>query len=69
MLAGMQQHTYSVRGISCSHCKAAIEEEVGKVTGVASVDADVASKLVVVTGAFDDGEVRAAIDEAGYEAE
>lgn len=65
----MNQHTYIVKGMSCAHCKAAIEEEVGKVAGVASVDADVESKLVSVTGAFDDGEVRAAIDEAGYEAE
>lgn len=69
MMAGMEQHTYRVRGMSCSHCKAAIEEEVATVAGVASVDADVESKLVQVTGAFDDGEVRAAIDEAGYEAE
>jgi copper chaperone CopZ len=65
----MEQNTYIVKGMSCAHCKAAIEEEVGRVAGVVSVEADFESKLVVVTGAFDDGAVRAAIDEAGYEAE
>jgi copper chaperone len=65
----MDQAAYTVKGMSCAHCKAAIEEEVGQVAGVASVEADVESKLVRVVGAFDDSEVRAAIDEAGYEAE
>ena len=61
--------TYTVSGMSCGHCKAAVEQEVGQVPGVESVDANVDTKLVVVRGdGFDDGAVRAAIDEAGYEA-
>ena len=36
---------------------------------VVSVEADPVSKLVVVRGDVDDAAVRAAIDEAGYEAE
>lgn len=65
----MEQQTYVVPGMSCGHCKSAIEEEVGQVAGVASVEADFESKLVLVTGVFDDTAIRAAIDEAGYEAE
>jgi len=61
--------TYTVSGMSCAHCKAAVEQEVGQVPGVELVDANVDTKLVVVRGdGFDDGAVRAAIDEAGYEA-
>ena len=61
--------TYTVSGMSCGHCKSAVEEEVGRVPGVESVDADVESKLVVVRGeGLEDGALRAAIDEAGYEA-
>jgi copper chaperone len=61
--------TYTVSGMSCAHCKAAVEEEVGQVPGVESVNADLDSKLVVVRGdALEDGALRAAIDEAGYEA-
>ncbi len=61
--------TYTVSGMSCGHCKAAVEGEVGRVPGVESVDADVESKLVVVRGeGLEDEALRAAIDEAGYEA-
>ena len=65
----MREQTYVVPGMSCSHCKTAVEEEVGGVPGVVSVEADPVSKLVVVRGDVDDAAVRAAIDEAGYEAE
>lgn len=58
--------TYSVPGISCDHCKHAIESEVSTVAGVAGVAVDVDAKLVTVTGG-DDAAVRAAIDEAGYD--
>lgn len=61
--------TYTVAGMTCGHCKAAVEAEVGNVPGVESVSADVDSKLVVVRGeGLDDTALRAAIDEAGYEA-
>jgi len=59
--------TYSVPGISCDHCKHAIESEVATVDGVESVVVDVATKTVVVDGSPADDAVRAAIDEAGYE--
>lgn len=58
--------TYSVPGISCDHCKRAIEAEVSAVADVASVEVDVAAKLVTVTGGDDSG-IRAAIDDAGYD--
>ena len=61
--------TYTVRGMSCGHCKAAVTEEVSAVGGVESVDVDLDTKLVVVHGeSLDDTALRAAIDEAGYEA-
>ncbi len=66
---GDMEITYTVSGMSCGHCKAAVEEEVGQVPGVESVDADLDSKLVVVRGeGLEDAALRAAIDEAGYEA-
>ncbi len=58
--------TYSVPAISCDHCKNAIESEVATVSGVASVNVDVAAKTVTVEGG-DDTAIREAIDEAGYE--
>ncbi len=59
--------TYSVPGISCGHCKRAIEGEVSQVEGVDRVEVDVATKTVDVTGQASEAAVRAAIDEAGYE--
>lgn len=58
--------TYSVPGISCDHCKRAIEGEVSAVADVASVDVDIEAKKVTVTGG-DDAAIRAAIDDAGYD--
>jgi copper chaperone CopZ len=59
-------HTYSVPGISCDHCKRAIEIEVSSVAAVESVDVDVDAKLVTVVGG-DDAAIRTAIDDAGYD--
>jgi len=64
----MEELTYAVPGVSCEHCQAAISGEVGKVAGVSSVDVDLGTKLVSVRGdGLDDGAIRAAIDEAGYD--
>jgi copper chaperone len=59
---------YSVPGVSCEHCRVAIVQEVGTAAGVETVDVDLEAKTVTVRGAgLDDAELRAAIDEAGYE--
>lgn len=63
----MTTRTYDVPGVSCDHCKAAIEGEVAKLGAVTSVTVDVAAKTAVVEGEADEGAVRAAIDEAGYD--
>lgn len=61
--------SYTVPGMSCSHCEHAVTEELSQVEGVEGVDVDLETKLVVVTGeALDDAALRAAIEEAGYEA-
>jgi copper chaperone len=60
--------TYSVPGMSCDHCRAAVTAEIEKVPGVAAVDVDLQTKRVHVSGSdLDDGDMRAAIDEAGYD--
>jgi copper chaperone CopZ len=61
--------TYSVPGMHCAHCEAAVAEELAAVAGVEAVDVDLERKRVVVSGrGLDDAALRAAIDEAGYEA-
>jgi copper chaperone len=64
----MTTATYTVPGISCNHCKHAIEGEVAQVTGVSSVEVNVEAKTVtVVAEPLDEQAIVHAIDEAGYE--
>lgn len=65
----METVLYTVPGMHCGHCEAAVKEEVSAVSGVETVEVDLEAKRVAVTGtALDDGAIRAAIEEAGYEA-
>ena len=61
--------TYTVPAMHCGHCKQAVSQEISAVEGVDSVEVDLDTKLVTVVGSsLDDAKLRAAIDEAGYEA-
>ena len=62
-------HNYVVPGMTCQHCVNAVTGELTSVLGVEGVVIDLDAKTVVVTGAdLDDVALRAAIDEAGFEA-
>jgi copper chaperone len=60
--------TYTVTGMTCSHCVDAVSAEVGRVPGVTGVEVDLAAGAVTVTSErpADDDAVAAAVDEAGY---
>jgi copper chaperone CopZ len=60
---------YSVAGMSCGHCAGAVTRELSALEGVTGVHVDLESKKVTVgsTRELTDEEVRAAVDEAGYE--
>jgi copper chaperone len=61
--------TYSVPGIHCAHCGMSIREEVAEVEGVEDVDVDLDTKVVTISGQeLSDQRLRAAIEEAGYQA-
>jgi copper chaperone CopZ len=65
----MSEITYLVPDMSCSHCEQAVSQELSSVAGVQSVRVDLETKEVVVSGEnLDDAALRAAIEEAGYEA-
>ncbi len=60
---------YTVAGMSCAHCERAVRTELLRVSGVEAVEIDLATKRVVAAGVgLDDAALRAAIEEAGYEA-
>ncbi len=60
--------TYTVTGMTCSHCVSSVTEEVREVPGVAGVDVDLATGMLTVTSEtrIDDAAIRAAVEEAGY---
>lgn len=61
--------TYTVTGMTCGHCAQAVTTELTALPGVGDVQVDVASGAVTVTSdqPLDPEQVRAAVDEAGYE--
>ncbi|GGP92220.1 MULTISPECIES: heavy-metal-associated domain-containing protein [Streptomyces] len=60
---------YRVTGMTCGHCEGAVTGEIAALPGVTSVKAVAASGEVTVVSAapLADEDVRAAVDEAGYE--
>jgi copper chaperone len=64
--------TYSVVGMTCGHCVAAVEEELGNLADVTGVDVDLvdggeSTVRVTSVAPLDIERVRGAVDEAGYE--
>jgi copper chaperone len=59
---------YTIAGMTCGHCVAAVTEEVSKLEGVTAVDVDLATGAVTVqsTEPLDAQAVAEAVDEAGY---
>jgi copper chaperone len=65
----MTEATYSVSGMTCDHCVKAVESEVGRIAGVASVAVDLEGGRVTVRSddPVDPDQVRVAVEEAGFE--
>jgi copper chaperone CopZ len=61
------RRTYTVSGMSCSHCVAAVSESVQAIPGAEAVTVELDTGLLAVSGPdIDDAEVRAAVEQAGY---
>ncbi len=65
----MTDKTYNVPDMSCGHCKAAVEGELNRLSGVVYSDADFEKGVVEVR--YDEDQVtpeelKGAIEEAGY---
>ena len=65
----MTEKTLNVEGMSCGHCKAAVEEELGGLSGVEYASADPEKGTVEVR--YDEGkatndDLEGAVEEAGY---
>jgi copper ion binding protein len=65
----MSTSTYTVVGMTCSHCVSSVTEEVSQVPGVREVDVNLDTGGLTVSSdtTIDAAAVRAAVEEAGYE--
>jgi copper chaperone len=65
----MAESSYTVKGMTCSHCVASVTEEVSEIAGVHNVDVDLAAGKVTIVSdePIPVQKVAAAVTEAGYE--
>lgn len=59
----------SIEGMSCGHCSARVEKALKAVNGVAKVEVNLAGKNAVVElfGNIDNGVLKEAVEDAGYD--
>jgi len=65
----MIEKTMNVEGMSCGHCKAAVEGELNRLSGVERANADIRKGTVEVSydeAAVSTEDLKGAIEEAGY---
>lgn len=64
----MNVQTYTVEGMTCGHCAAAVTREVGAISGVSDARVDVTAKTLAVAtvSPVADDTIAAAVSEAGY---
>ena len=65
----MKKESFTVEGMSCNHCKMAVEKEVKALPGMISATVDLAAKMLNVE--YDEGKttpaaIKAAVEEAGF---
>ena len=66
------ERIYAVAGMTCAHCVHSVTDEVKKLPGVIDVTVDLvpggnSSVHIASANVLDEGQVRDAVDEAGYE--
>lgn len=64
----MATHAFQVPDMTCGHCKASVENELGKLSGVTAVRVNLDTKAVEIDAAdVSWDQIVAAVDEAGFE--
>lgn len=58
---------FKVTGMMCNHCRAHVQNAIQAVSGIESVDVDLAAGTATVTGSADPSQIIAAVKACGYE--
>ncbi|MDD3269101.1 MAG: cation transporter [Syntrophomonadaceae bacterium] len=62
----MSRTVLKVEGMTCNHCKMAVEKALKGVEGVTGAEVDLTKKEAVVAGAADKAAMVKAVDQAGF---
>lgn len=62
----MNATVLKIEGMSCSHCKMAVEKALKKVAGVEKAEVDLNKQQAVIVGSASRAELLKAVDDAGY---
>lgn len=60
---------YTIKGMNCPHCQAAVTKAIASVDGVTGVDVNLSTGIAVVEGQHDADAVRSAVRAAGFDAD
>ena len=66
----MRKDTITVEGMSCNHCKLAVETAVKKLNGVVMAEVELTAKTLQIeydNGQVDLRQIRQAVEDAGFE--
>ncbi|NEW42233.1 heavy-metal-associated domain-containing protein [Nocardia cyriacigeorgica] len=59
--------TYTVSGMSCGSCVGKVRAEVGKLSGIESVDIELATGRMTVAGTVTEALIQDTVENLGYE--
>lgn len=65
----IKKESFTVEGMSCNHCKMAVEKEVKALPGMLSATVDLADKMLKVEyeeGKTSPAAIKTAVEEAGF---
>ena len=68
MMTNERKQVFQVSGMTCGHCKAAVESAISSLEGVQQTQVDLNAGKATVVGSFRDESIVAVIEDAGYSA-
>ncbi|MDX1350771.1 MAG: cation transporter, partial [Putridiphycobacter sp.] len=60
------QTQYIVEGMTCNHCKASVEKNIGNLKGITFSEVDLSSKTLTVQGDVSESDIASKISDLGY---
>ncbi len=67
LITNTMNKEYTIEGMNCDHCRAAVAKSIAAVEGVEQVDVNLATGVATVAGAHDAEAVAAAVRSAGFD--